>query len=493
MSNFSNAFRNQTNVTRTENGAFAYSTTGNACLNLFARIGGMRSASDSELVRLYRDARLTDETLADNMILYARNIREGGIGERRIARVLLKELVSLNPQKIERNFDTIVSAGRWDDLFVLMGTSLESKVLAYIKCQFRKDIVDMKAEKPISLLAKWLPSANTSSQETCRLARKVYTYLGLSERTYRKTLSALRKYLDIVEKKMSAQDFGSIDYQAVPSVAMTRYRSAFGRRDFERFDKYINAVTKGQAKINANTSYPYDLIMPYVNKAGCGWFSPNKVDVDKVLEAQWNALPNYVEGNHNVIVMSDVSGSMFCEGNRPIAASVSLGIYFAERNKGAYENMYLTFTDRPQLFELDPNTTVASRVNTVLQNCGYNTNLDGAFDAIYRTAVRAGEAPEALVIISDGEIDNFARRNDCESIVAKWQKTYAQSGLIAPKLIMWNVCSRGDRFLDKKGNPGIAYVSGCSASTFKELTTLITMDAVTAMTEILTKPQFSWK
>ena len=492
MSNFANSFRNQTNVTYTENGAKVYSTTGNPVLNLFARIGGMRKATESELNRMYLDARNSDKELADNMILYARNIREGGIGERRIARTLLKTLALKDPAKVSRNLDTIVSAGRWDDLFVLEGTSVETEALEFMKNQFTKDIKDMAKNESISLLAKWLPSPNTSSKETRRLARKVYTYFGITERTYRKTLAALRKYLDVVEKKMSSNQFGAIDYQAVPSVAMTRYRSAFGRHDYERFDKFINAVTKGEAKINASVSYPYDLIMPYINQT-LSWYSRYNIKVDKVLEAQWKALPDYVEGEHNVIVMSDVSGSMYCEGNKPIATSVSLGIYFAEHNSGPYKNLFLTFTDRPSLYELDPTETVASRVDEVMKHVGYNTNLDDAFDAIYRTAVQAGEAPEALVIISDGEIDAFASRGQVDSIVEKWQKTYAKAGLVAPKLIMWNVCSRGNRFISKCGNPGIAYVSGSSAATFKELTTLITMDSVEAMTKILTRPQFCWK
>lgn len=492
MSNFANSFRNQTNVAYTENGAKVFSTTGNPVLNLFARIGGMRKATEAELNRMYLDARNFDKELADNMILYARNIREGGIGERRIARTLLKTLALKDPAKVSRNLDTIVSAGRWDDLFVLEGTSVETEALEFMKAQFTKDIKDMTKNESISLLAKWLPSPNTSSKETRRLARKVYTYFGITERTYRKTLAALRKYLDVVEKKMSSNQFGAIDYQAVPSVAMTRYRSAFGRHDYERFDKFINAVTKGEAKINASVSYPYDLIMPYINQTS-GWYSRYNLEVDKVLEAQWKALPDYVEGEHNVIVMSDVSGSMYCEGNKPIATSVSLGIYFAERNSGPYKNLFLTFTDRPSLYELNPTDTIASRVNEVMKHVGYNTNLDGAFDAIYRTAIKAGEAPEALVIISDGEIDAFASRGNVDTIVEKWQKAYAKAGLVAPKLIMWNVCSRGNRFISKCGNPGIAYVSGSSAATFKELTTLITMDSVEAMTQILTRPQFCWK
>ena len=65
--------------------------------------------------------------------------------------------------------------------------------------------------------------------------------------------------------------------------------------------------------------------------------------------------------------------------------------------------------------------------------------------------------------------------------------------LVAPKLIMWNVESRGSRFVGKSINPFVSYVSGSSASTFKELTTLINEDAVTAMKKILSRPAFQWK
>lgn len=495
MNYFADALRDEASVTTTENGARVYSTTGNALLDLFARIGGMRKAEAREVEAAWLRARDYDKELADNLILYTRDVRNGGIGERRLGRIMLKLLALKDPTKVSRNLDTIVKAGRWDDLFVLEGTKVETEMMEYLRKQFRQDIVSMgQKSKDVSLLAKWLPSANTHSKETRRLARKVYTYFGISERVYRKTLSALRAYIDVVEKKMSAQEFGAITYEHVPSVAMTRYRSAFGRHDFERFDEYIKAVTRGDKKINASVSYPYEFVMPYIRRAS-GWNA--KVTVDPVLEAQWKALPNFVEGEHNVVVMADVSGSMTTDNYKPMATSVSLGIYFAERNKGAYKDMLMTFTDTPTLYELNPHETVADRVNKVMSHVGFNTDLDRALAKIYDVASRCGEAPSALVIISDGEIDAYCRQleryGSCVADIAeKWQRKYAAIGLQAPKLIMWNVESRGARYIAKKKNFGVSYISGSSAATFKELATLISMDAVTAMTEILSKPQFQW-
>lgn len=130
---FTDGIRRNANLTRTENGATVKSTTGSALLNLFARVGGLRNQPESEINRLYLDARSEDKELADNLILYTRNIRDGGIGERRIARILLKTIALKDPAKVRRNLDTIVSAGRWDDLFVFEGTSVENDALEFMK------------------------------------------------------------------------------------------------------------------------------------------------------------------------------------------------------------------------------------------------------------------------------------------------------------------------------------------------------------------------
>ncbi len=485
---FAENFKNESNLITTENGMVVKSTTGSALLNLFARVGGLREADENEIVRLYLDARNEDKELADNLILYARNIRDGGLGERRIARILLKTLAAIDPPKVARNFETIVTTGRWDDLFIFEGTALETAMMEFIHAQLNQDLVDMKNSQAVSLLAKWMPSSNASSKETRRLARKFYTFMGINERAYRKILSTLRRYLSIVERQMSANKFGLINYECVPSKAINNYKNAFQRHDEERFGQYLSDVYEGKAKINAGTLYPYDVIKSYLSDNI--WTGPCVDEVDPVVEAQWKALPNYVEGEHNVIVMADVSGSM--EG-RPMETSIGLGIYFAERNTGAYQNLVMTFTDRPSLFELDPNSTLLTRAQEVSEHTGYNTNLDIALEKIYNIAKKSNEAPEALVVISDGEFDDYCSSNPVDSIVEKWQKEYEAIGLAAPKIISWNVASRGDRYIESMANAGISYVSGSSAGTFKELTALITKSAYDAMVDILSKTVFCWR
>lgn len=484
MSNFANAFGRMADMTKTENGGRAFSTTGSALLDLFANIGGMRNRDTSDVVSAWQAARKEDKELADNLILYARDIRNTGLGERKIGRALLKALGDADPQKVIRNFETIVAAGRWDDLFIFVGNpAIENKMWDYVEEQFRADVKGVKLNQPISLLGKWMPSINTSSQETRKLARRVCAHLGLTERTYRKSLSALRKHINIVERLMSAGEWDKIDFESVPSVAMSRYINTYNKRCQERFAEYKASLVKGEAKVNAGTLNPADITLKWLNGGR---------RLDTVDEAQWTSLPNYVQGGHDVVIMADVSGSMSWDQNRPLAASIGLATYFAQRNTGAYHNMYLSFTNDPHFIHLKDEWNLGDCLRYVeRQGVGYSTNLDRAFSAIFETAKACGDAPRALIVISDMEIDSWYSGDYCDSIASKWQKKYESIGLTAPKLILWNVESRGGRVLAQQSER-VGFCSGYSAGTFSNLISLIEKDAYEAMKEILSKPAFQW-
>lgn len=476
---FLNEFDKATTRKETENGALAYTTTDSKMLDFFAAIGGMRERDEKDIISLYLSARNEDKELADKVILYSRDIR-GGLGERRIGKILLKTLANIDPQKVIRNFQLFVDMGRFDDLYCLEGTQVEDEMWKFMKETILTDYSKAKEGKPISLAAKWMKSINTSSKESRRLAKKFCSISHMSEKAYRKILSALRSYTNVVETKMSANEWNTINYETVPSVAMKRYTCAFNRRDSERFTDFKSAVTKGEAKINATTLYPYDLIHDLIYDG-----STDRA----IIEAQWKALPNYFKEGRNVVCCADVSGSMY---GMPMAASIGLAMYCAAHNTGDYHGYFLTFTDIPRFFKLDENESLEKNVEKVSEEVGYNTNLDGMLEAVFDMAVKAQESPEALLIISDCEIDrfNYDPRN-YEDIVEKWTKKYKENGLAMPKLIFWNVEARQNTFLSKHTNPYVSFVSGCSASTFSNLTQLIDLSAYEAMRAILDKYEFN--
>ena len=221
--NFANVMKKEAQTKLTENGAVAYNTLNSGLLDLFAVIGALRPQSESEIEQKFARAFNEDKLLATKMLFYAGNIR-GGLGERRTFRVCLKWLAQNYPEIVIKNMANIPLFNRWDSLFILENTPAERAMWEFIKIQLMSDIRAMKKNHPVSLLAKWLPSENTSSKRTVRLARKAMSALNLTPRNYRKTLSALRKYIKVVERDMSANQWGDINYEGVPSYAMKNYQ-----------------------------------------------------------------------------------------------------------------------------------------------------------------------------------------------------------------------------------------------------------------------------
>ena len=464
----------ETSVTLTENGGRALSTTGDKLLNLFAVLGALRSRP-TDVIDKFDAAFRENADLATKMAFYGRDVR-GGLGERAVGRLMLRELALLYPEVVTANLKNIVEFGRWDDLFVLFDTPVETAMVEFVKSRLVYDYRDMKSNQHVSLLAKWMPSINASSEHTKALAHRFVKALNTTPREYRKTLSALRKYIDVTEVKMSANKWTDIDYKAVPSNAMSNYGSAFARHDYEGFSRYMDAVKSGDVKINAATLYPYNVIETLERGSR------------DVAEAQWNALPNYVDGDNNFLIMADVSGSMT---GRPMHTSVGLAIYFAERNHGVFANKFMTFTDIPKIVDVTGND-LFDKYCSVTDHVGYSTNLEAAFDAILSTAVRnrcpQSDLPKALVIISDLEIDYWD--GGSLTFTEEMRKRFADAGYEMPKLVYWNVDSRNDTFLASKNDQNTILVSGQSASTFKNLIKGIDLSAFEIMVQTLNDPRY---
>ena len=463
----------ETSVTLTENGGRALSTAGDKLLNLFAVLGALRSRP-TDVIDKFDAAFRENADLATKMAFYGRDVR-GGLGERAVGRLMLRELALLYPEVVTANLKNIVKFGRYDDLFVLFDTPVETAMVALVKMRLVYDYRDMKSNQHVSLLAKWMPSINASSKNTVALAHRFVKAFNTTPREYRKTLSALRKYIDVTEVKMSANKWTDIDYKAVPSNAMANYGGAFARHDYVGFNRYMDAVKSGDVKINASTLYPYNVIETmYGNR--------------DVAEAQWKALPNYVEGDNKFLIMADVSGSMM---GRPMATSVGLAIYFAEHNHGAFANKFMTFTDIPRIVDVTGDD-LFEKYCSVTDHVGYNTNLEAAFDAILSTAVRTkcpqADLPKALVIISDLEIDYWS--GGSLTFTEEMRKRFADTGYEMPKLVYWNVNSRKDTFLASKNDPNAILVSGQSASTFKNLIKGIDLSAFELMVQTLNDPRY---
>lgn len=461
------------NMTKTENGAATYVSTGSECLDLFATIGALRRESDSEIIARFIRAYTENPDLAMKLLFFARDIR-GGLGERRVFRVVMQWLAVDEPESVKKNLKYVAEYGRWDDLFALIGTPCEKEMLDVIKEQFRKDMTALENNGEVSLLGKWLPSANATSKNTIANAKRLSRSLALNDANYRKTLTALRARIRIIENSLRERDY-SFDYAKQPSKALFKYRKTFMRNDRERYLGYLEAVENGQSKLNADNVAPYELVAPYLSCDWNQWYK-NKTfmrcispEEKRALNATWASLPKY-NSEENALVVVDTSGSMYSD-NKPLpgAVALSLGLYIAEHNKGLFRNHFIEFSERPQLIEIK-GETFADRLRYAASfNQVANTNLEAVFDMILKAAVqhhvKQNELPSKLIIISDMEFDACVRNASSTNFkVARLH--YEYYGYKLPQIVFWNVASRRCQQPVTKNEQGVALVSGVTPRIF---------------------------
>lgn len=459
-------------IKKTENGAIAFEGLCSKVTTLFGSIGASRDLDKDVIVDRIKEAYNESADLTRRMCLYARDIRCGGLGERKVGRVFIETMYKLDPNFILQNLGKLVLYGRWDDITDLFVKTKDEKILKFIYKQLQDDFI---SETP-SLLAKWMPSENTSSANTRAAAKTIRKALQMSPKAYRKMLSSVRKKLNLVETKLTNKSYEEIEYSSVPSVAMNMYKKTFIEKDGERFEEFVSKVENGEETINAGVLFPYNIIESFNRR----YLTSDEL---RVVEQQWKALPDYVDFSEDVLVMADVSGSM--EG-RPMATSIGMALYFAERNTGVFKNQFVTFTNIPRLFHLDPTLSLQDRYRLVSKEVGYNTNLDGALESI----VKSNGTPKALLIISDCEIDCFVGDGKkVQTIVAKYKSIFKAAGKTMPKIIFWNV-EGGKSFLSLE-NENVAFTSGYSASIFNQLESLIKKGSIEAIIEILSKYEYN--
>lgn len=494
MNTFENALKETMSQEEvlTENGAVGFKSSGHALLDINFATSSLRNKSEGEIQKMFSEAYQENPLLAVKWMFMLRDVRGSGLGERRSFRICYKWLSRFHNEVAVKLIPLVATYGRFDDLFEFdADDSIWSEVFEYVDKQLAEDLANMKAEKPISLLAKWLPGINTSSSKSVALAKRFCKYLQLSKKQYRKTLSSMRKYLNVIEQKMSAKQWSEINYEAVPSKANVKYNIAFLRNDEARRREFLGKLEKGEAKINSSANFPCDIVHAYAGKVSYNYFyRSTRCTIDPALEAMWKALPD-IAVNGNVLAIADGSGSMNCRasnGSNMTALEIAnaLAIYCAEHCTGPFNNKYITFSSRPQYVDMSNAKSLAEKICIALQHdeCA-NTNLEATFDLVLQTAVNHNLKQEdipTLVIISDMEIDagvdmgggysywnrpsNYSANKT--ALMEKIRQKWAAHNLILPRTIWWNVNSRtGTIPLTQNPETGIILCSGYSQSQFK--------------------------
>lgn len=456
MSTFKNAAISQ--LTQTTNGMPAYKSTRSACVDLFFKIGASRG---KDIVPAFIAAYNEDRDCAIRIALWARDIRSGA-GERKLFYDIIKYLEHTDKDAAIAISRKIPLLGRWDDLFQFETSELKNYIFGLLK---------QGLEEKNGLAGKWTPRKGP-------IAVEFRKYLGYTPKQYRKTLVSLTK---VVEQQMCANQWDDINYSHVPSKAHLIYKNAFGRHS-DNYTLYLeelkNKTTDSKVKINAGAVYPYEVLKEILSRYYGYAFSTSHITqntIDMVTE-QWNALPNYI-GDANILPLVDVSESMTAKAGkntsvRCIDVSVSLGLYLADKNIGKFKDMFLTFSNVPELLVLTGNIIDKCR-QIVTSKWEMNTNLQIALKKILKVAIDArvseNEMPKMLLILSDMQFDSAMSR-DYRSLPAleMIKQEYNDAGYNIPQIVFWNL-NAYDNVPVRYNDKGVALVSGFSPTILKSI------------------------
>ena len=311
--------------------------------------------------------------------------------------------------------------------------------------------------------AKWMPRKG-------EVFNKVRKSLKVTPKELRQLVVSLS---NTVEQKMCSGRWTEIEYPKTPSLAMSRYTKAFGRKDGERFSQFIESLKKGEVKVNAGAVYPYDITKNLR-------FGGNQ----DLSNEQWKALPNWMEGSDELILpMVDVSGSMDCPvgGNANLTCmevAISLGMYISERNEGAFKDMFMTFSSTPEIQKLlGPLSDRYRQLSRA--KWGMSTDLELAFKTILNQAVKfnipQNEMPTKVLILSDMNFNSATGggyRGNSEwnpTAMAMIDEMFTNAGYKRPGIIFWNLNAGGGNFPASFDEMGTALISGFSPSIMKSV------------------------
>ncbi|KAH8173573.1 hypothetical protein LIA77_07828 [Sarocladium implicatum] len=451
------------------------------------------------------------------------SLKSGNSEEELAARKMFKERekVSKNDRR-ESTHDVVVEKFKADSVY----RALHLTVARLFADQLELDLAalrgnDAKAKRNISLCGKWSPSHDRFHDRQTFIVSSIAellhprdsfdhklsasdsreTYLRYAREEYRKDISALRKHLDVVERKISAKDIKSIKYERLPSKAMQNYAPLFIEHDFERFEKYLEQVAQGKSRISGATLLPSVLVsrvrgMYLPDEDRLKRLPPDAIVKEKmkameakVADGQWNALVQRIKDSGTLsscIAVADVSGSMtypdFADGTTPMDSSIALSLLVAEVADKPYRGSFISFDSNPQALDIySEGTSFADKVRAIETSpWGGSTNFVSVFEDLLlpmaiENKLRPDEMVKRIFVFSDMQFNdaNGGRYSEdrYKSGYERIKKKYEEAGYEIPELVFWNLA--GGQHDNGGGKPvtvddaGTALVSGYSQGMLK--------------------------
>lgn len=458
------------NLSVTENGTIGYKSTHNPLVDLNFKVSELRNVDEDFIISEFKKALEFDRYHTLLWLFYLRDIKEG-CGERRAFRVISKYLLDSEDYDMLNLLEFIPTYGRWDDLTTLYNTKAynsQRKVVDIIVRQLRDDLANMTQNKEVSLLGKWMPSINTSSETTKKLAREFAREIGISHKKYRHYLSKLREYIKVVERDLSSNNVSGIDYSKVPAKANLKYAKTFIRKDYDRRLSYIiDCISNGTSKMNISGLSPYEIVGGLrMHKFGVS--DDNELIANYIWDKMISEGYKNDIGLDNCLCVLDGSGSMRTKipntSYTAMDVARGLSIYFAQTMKGPFHNIIMEFSRNTRWIDISECKNLVHTCLFLDMYCEWTTtNMYGVFKTLLKAAIDhnipSTDMPKQILIVSDMEFDMVD--NNISNLFDAIAREYHYHGYELPKLIFWNVLSRTYTIpkIDE-GDNGLVLLSG---------------------------------
>ena len=440
-----NALQKIMSEKKTENGDKAYKTTGNNLVDLFFMTPYFEKHLDQVSIGVSEKEKLFSMFVRDPRF---------GLGRRDLGRKLME--LSKVP------FYDIAKAGRYDDLW-------------HIPTDDNLNYLRTLMIKGDELAKKWAPRLTGKDKKIAKALCKMWE---MSEKEYRaliKTDSTTEYKLSYAEKNEENTPLNElfnkgnyihplvdkIDFEKVPSLAMTKYLHTFSTREDlkERFAEYIKAVKEEKAKINTTTANVYDGMKTAVR----GDWMPMSIEQDAREVVSKKIVENaVVDVEMNAIVILDTSGSMgWFNGGLPQKGcnmEKAMSLAYALSTKSTYSpNQLISFSSRPKLMTIKGSTMKERYTSMYTGDC---SNTD--FGKVMELLQGLKKFPEYLIVLSDMEFDYGSNTSKKETM-----RLFKERGA-ETKIIWWNLNDRNKTVpeFDEYGN---IFLSGYNLQILKLL------------------------
>lgn len=464
------------NIAFTENGAVSYKTTGAAIADQFGKAANYRGRDINAVFKEQEALWLENHENAVRFPFYLRlvtrkvkvngenvtdKVQKGqGVRDESFKRLLW--LAEFQPDTFYKNIWALPLVGSWKDVWailyydIIVGHNVIDHTIIF-------DLINegLKCGTHTELIKKFMPRIETRSK--CKtdwriirndLAREFANYNKLSYKDYNK-LKTSGKAHDF-QKLICSGRFKDINWNLIPGRALSKLASQKFLTKHELEKGYIDWV-KAQPTVKF-TGYVYELMKEISTNNGWSTSVKNlplfkKITVDK----QFDELIKKAEADgkitDNVWCALDTSGSMGIQvipGTSAFDICVSLGVFFATLNKGAFHKNVIMFDNVSHVKQL-PDAGFCDMVANIYNSATAwgSTNFQSVVDEIVRIRkdnpkIPLEDYPTTLLVVSDMQF-NPVKGNTATNYIEMKKKLYEvfpQEFVDNMKFIWWQVTGR---------------------------------------------------